>query len=387
MRSPACSTCSICARTSARNASTSAMRCAVLALQLVEQRQAVFDLLQAAGIGLQTRKVVAQAVGRLLDGHLRRLKLLAKARQRRIDAADIVEALGGQRAPAPARLRANRKARRRRCRRSPASGPGSAGHARSASSASSSPAAGAALSISLRWNSQRSSRRSFSCSVRSSVSSAAPARLPACVDLRDAQASSSPAAGKRIQHVALRVGRKQKLLIVLSVDIAQQRRQIAQQRDGHGTAAQEGARLAARQDLALDQQLAILDGEARRIEQRAHVGAVAHVEDARHARARLRRSGSFRPMRGRPAAGRKHPPRWICRCPSRPSADSAPDGSAPGCDRPRRSFRPATPQACCADYKGEAPSKTSRGADHRFLWSARFFIIFGGPQEHFLVQE
>jgi hypothetical protein len=80
---------------------------------------------------------------------------------------------------------------------------------------------------------------------------------------------------------------------VLSVDIAEQGRQIAQQGDRHGTAAEEGARLAARQDLALDQQFAFLDGEARGIEQGAHVGAVAHVEDARHARAGLAGADHF----------------------------------------------------------------------------------------------
>src|ERR1039458_10191811 len=43
--------------------------------------------------------------------------------------------------------------------------------------------------------------------------------------------------------------------------------EIAQQRNRHGAAAEEGAGLAARQDLALDQQLAILDGDARGIQQ------------------------------------------------------------------------------------------------------------------------
>src|ERR1039458_5922892 len=68
MRSPACPTCSICARTSARNASTSAMDLPYLRL-LVEQRQAVIDLLQAAGIRLQARKIVAQATAS--DGSMR----------------------------------------------------------------------------------------------------------------------------------------------------------------------------------------------------------------------------------------------------------------------------------------------------------------------------
>ncbi len=77
------------------------------------------------------------------------------------------------------------------------------------------------------------------------------------------------------------------MLIVLSVNIAQQRRQLPQQRNRHRAAAQKRARLAARQDLALDQQLAILDGEARRLEQRMYIRAIPHVEDTRHPPARL----------------------------------------------------------------------------------------------------
>jgi hypothetical protein len=42
---------------------------AIFALQLVEQRQAVLDLLQAAGIRLQARKIVAQATAS--DGSMR----------------------------------------------------------------------------------------------------------------------------------------------------------------------------------------------------------------------------------------------------------------------------------------------------------------------------
>ena len=69
---------------------------AIFALQLIEQRQAVLDLLQAAGIRLQARKIVAQAVRRLLDGHLGRLKILAEARERWIDAAHFVQPFGCQ---------------------------------------------------------------------------------------------------------------------------------------------------------------------------------------------------------------------------------------------------------------------------------------------------
>ena len=92
-------------------------------------------------------------------------------------------------------------------------------------------------------------------------------------------------AGEGVQHVALRIGRKQKLLIVLSVDIGQPGREILQQRHRHRAAADEGARLAAGQNLALDEQLAILDLEAGGLQQPADGGLVADVEDAGHARA------------------------------------------------------------------------------------------------------
>ena len=78
-----------------------------------------------------------------------------------------------QSAPAPPPIRGSRRPRRRRCPRSPAAS------ARSAARGARSPiaclhrAARAALSISLRWNVHRSSRRSFSCSLRSSSSSSA----------------------------------------------------------------------------------------------------------------------------------------------------------------------------------------------------------------------
>jgi hypothetical protein len=42
---------------------------AIFALQLIEQRQAVLDLLQAAGIRLQARKIIAQATAS--DGSMR----------------------------------------------------------------------------------------------------------------------------------------------------------------------------------------------------------------------------------------------------------------------------------------------------------------------------
>ena len=101
-----------------------------------------------------------------------------------------------------------------------------------------------------------------------------------------------------VQHVALRFGRKQKLLIVLSVDIGQVRRQIFQQRYRHRAAADEGARFAAGQDLALDQQFAVFDLEAGGFEQRAGWRRVAHVEDAGHAAARF--AGADHVGRGAP---------------------------------------------------------------------------------------
>ena len=99
--------------------------------------------------------------------------------------------------------------------------------------------------------------------------------------------------GKHIQHVALRIGREQKLLIVLPVNISQERRQFFQQRNGHRPAADEGARFSAGQDLALDEQLAVFDFQPGGFQQAAHGGLVAHVEDARDSRAGLARADHF----------------------------------------------------------------------------------------------
>ena len=92
-------------------------------------------------------------------------------------------------------------------------------------------------------------------------------------------------AGESVQHVALRIGRKQELLLVLSVDIRQVRRQVLEQGHRHRPAADEGARLAAPQDFALDEQLALLDFEPGGFQQAADGRVIADIEDARHARA------------------------------------------------------------------------------------------------------
>ena len=74
---------------------------------------------------------------------------------------------------------------------------------------------------------------------------------------------------------------------MLPVDIAQVRRQFFEQRDRHRTAADEGARFSARQNLALHQQFALLDFEAGGFQQAAYGRMIPHVEDARHAGARF----------------------------------------------------------------------------------------------------
>ena len=89
--------------------------------------------------------------------------------------------------------------------------------------------------------------------------------------------------GESVQHIALGVGGEEKLLVVLPVNIAQVRRQFLEQRDRHGTAAEEGARLSSGQNLALHQQLAVLDFEPRGLQQPAYGRMIAHIEDARHA--------------------------------------------------------------------------------------------------------
>jgi len=83
----------------------------------------------------------------------------------------------------------------------------------------------------------------------------------------------------------VRVGREQQLLIVLAVDIGQRGRQVLEQGDGHRAAADEGARLAAREHFAFDEEFAILGFEAGGFEEAADGGVVAHIEDAGDARA------------------------------------------------------------------------------------------------------
>ena len=92
-------------------------------------------------------------------------------------------------------------------------------------------------------------------------------------------------AGESGQHVALRIGRKQELLLVLSVDIRQVRRQVFEQGHRHRPAADERARLAAAQDFTLDDQLAVFDIETSGFQQAADGRVIADIEDARHARA------------------------------------------------------------------------------------------------------
>ena len=101
-------------------------------------------------------------------------------------------------------------------------------------------------------------------------------------------------AGENVQHVALRIGRKQKLLLVLSVDIRQVRRQVFEQGHRHRPAADKGARFAAAQDFALDEQLALLDFEPGGFQQAADGRMIAHIEDARHAGAGFSGADSLR---------------------------------------------------------------------------------------------
>ena len=70
---------------------------------------------------------------------------------------------------------------------------------------------------------------------------------------------------------------------MLAVDVAEVLRQVAQEGGGDGTAAGEGARFAAGQNLALDQQLAVLDRDARGLQNRAGGGRAGSLEDARDA--------------------------------------------------------------------------------------------------------
>src|SRR5262249_6906336 len=87
-------------------------------------------------------------------------------------------------------------------------------------------------------------------------------------------------AGKGIEHVALCVLAEQKLLIVLAVDVRQDRRQLLEQRSGGGTAADISSRLAFGQNLALDQQFAILGFEAQRLKHLADCGVACNFKYA-----------------------------------------------------------------------------------------------------------
>jgi len=122
---------------------------------------------------------------------------------------------------------------------------------------------------------------------------------PLAIDGRDAVQKFTMRAGReaypteRVQHVALRFVREQELLVVLAVDIRQVRRQFAQQRRRHRPAPDEGPALAARQDLAFHQQLAVFNFDARRFQQTTHASLILHIEDAGHTRARFAGADHF----------------------------------------------------------------------------------------------
>ena len=136
---------------------------------------------------------------------------------------------------------------------------------------------------------------------------------------------------------------------MLSVDIGQVGRQFLEKRHGDRAAADEGPRFAAGQDFALDQQLAVLGFEARRV---PAGGGWRRGRGRRRCRPRARatrRCGPFRPKRGRPAAAPARPPRSTCRCRSRRSAGSGRCGNGRAAAPPRRSSRPPVP-AASPDY-------------------------------------
>ncbi len=94
-------------------------------------------------------------------------------------------------------------------------------------------------------------------------------------------------------------GENNKLLIVLSVNIAQERRQILQQRHRYRPAAHERARFSARQNLALDQQFPVFHFQARGLQQAPHRRLVPHLKNSRHPRPALAGANH---LRRRPSA-------------------------------------------------------------------------------------
>ena len=64
----------------------------------------------------------------------------------------------------------------------------------------------------------------------------------------------------------------------------------------------------------------------------------------------------YRPTRGRPKPAQVHPPQWICRSRSRPSAGSIRRETAPGRVPPRRSSRPPVPATLDEIIRGFRPS-------------------------------
>jgi len=91
--------------------------------------------------------------------------------------------------------------------------------------------------------------------------------------------------GKGVEHVALGFGGKEKLLIVLAVDVGEQGGEFPEQGSRHRPAADKGARFAAGEDFALDEQLSVFGFEAGGVEQAADRALVAHFEDTGHASA------------------------------------------------------------------------------------------------------
>src|SRR5579864_2730925 len=85
---------------------------------------------------------------------------------------------------------------------------------------------------------------------------------------------------ERVEHVALDRRRKELLLIVLAVNIAQMRRQVAQQRRSGGAIGDEGSRLAVREDFTLDQKFVVFDFDAGIGEKSGRGGELEYAGDA-----------------------------------------------------------------------------------------------------------
>ena len=279
-------------------------RLAVFALQPVDRRQPRFDFLQPPGVGLQTARGNRAARRRPPAGSDRRpsgARARLRARNRCGTAPPPVWL--PVRASETADSGPNRRARRKPSPAASCSRCTFCSTRRSFSSAASS------LGV-------RARRFRFPCAgttrgraaaaspVRSAPAPPVPPPPRARRRIRAVRSSSGPRCRRR--HPACRAAAslaEQKLLIVLAVDVGQVRRQVPQQRGGHRTAAHEGPRLAAGQDLPLDQQFAVFDFQARPARAAAGRRRLAHIENAGHARPRCARCGPCRRRRARPAAG------------------------------------------------------------------------------------